>query len=550
MVLTKQKKALVTGGAGFIGSRIVRLLIKQGYSVRVIDNFCNAPRDSLRDIEDRIQLFVGDVRDKKLVAKALSGVDIVFHLAAMVSVFESVQKPQQCDEINRVASEYIIDLCAERGIRFMFASSAAVYGDQTAPVISENLAAKPISPYGHSKLSVEEYCKKKAGEHTDASHSRSRRKFEYLCLRCFNVYGKGQNASSAYASVIPKFFKTANAGDALTVFGDGLSTRDYVHVNDIVDAYVAASRAHVSGVFNVGTGIGTSVKELAMLILQQTQSNSKVLFKPPREGDILHSVCSNKAFIKATGWRPTVKVADAIVALSVQRDYTNPAEKHINPKKRLLIAMPAFNEGPVIAGVVTHLRESGFDNILVVNDCSRDNTAAEAKRAGAFVVNHIINRGAGAATATAIGYAKKYNYDFICLMDADGQHNPRDIEPLLLAAQRYDIVIGSRNLGDDHMPLLRKVANSVGSFVTFLFFSVYAQDSQTGFRILNRKAIENVKMKYDRFEFASEMFGEIARLKLTWSEVPITVIYTDHSKAKGQSIPNGFRMIARFLLKN
>lgn len=223
----------------------------------------------------------------------------------------------------------------------------------------------------------------------------------------------------------------------------------------------------------------------------------------------------------------------------------------------VLVAMPAYNEGPVIAAVVKDILSFGFPHVLVVNDCSKDKTATIAAQAGAIVVSHPVNRGAGAATGTAIEYARRNGYQYLCLIDADGQHRPDEIPGLLAAGKKYDMVVGSRIVGVKNMPIQRRIANRVGSLLTALFFGVYINDSQSGFRLLNRRAIESIKITYDRFEFASEMLGEIRRNKLSVGEVPITVIYTEHSQGKtthsagkGQNILNGFWMIVRFLLKH
>jgi len=220
---------------------------------------------------------------------------------------------------------------------------------------------------------------------------------------------------------------------------------------------------------------------------------------------------------------------------------------------KVLIALPAYNEASVISDVILRIQKAGYTDILVVDDGSKDNTSAKALDAGANVVTLPINRGAGAATATALTYAKRHNYDFIVLMDADGQHNPKDIARLLEYSDRYDVVIGSRltleSLKKKDMPLIRKILNTGGSFVTWLFFGLYVADSQSGFKVFNKKAMNAVRITFDRYEFCSEIIGEIKRNNLTHTEVPIEVIYTAHSKAKGQNFWNAFKMIARFLIK-
>lgn len=222
--------------------------------------------------------------------------------------------------------------------------------------------------------------------------------------------------------------------------------------------------------------------------------------------------------------------------------------------KNILIGIPAYNEEKVIYKVIKNIKKEGYDNIIVVDDGSTDKTSQFAKKAGAIVLRHIINRkGPGAPTATIIEYAKRNNYDYLVLIDADGQHSPKDIKKLLSYSSKFDVIIGSRMIGDlKNMPKIRIIANFVASFVTWFFFGLFLTDTQSGFKVLNKKAINKIKIKYDTFEFCSEMIGEINSNKLSYKEVPIKVIYTNHSmqKGHGQSIKNGFRMIGRFLLNS
>ncbi len=221
-------------------------------------------------------------------------------------------------------------------------------------------------------------------------------------------------------------------------------------------------------------------------------------------------------------------------------------------KEKTLIAMPAFNEAKVIEKVILNIKKEGFKDILVVDDYSKDNTFEIAKRSGAKVLRYKENKGAGAATRTAIMYARNKNYDFLVLIDSDGQHNPKEIKKLLKNSQTHDVVIGSRMKGDiSQMPVQRKIANFVGSTATWFFFGKFVWDSQSGFKVLNKKAISKIEITFDRYEFCSEIIGEIHKHKLKYKEVPIQVIYTNHSKTKkGQSIGNGFKMIFRFMRKN
>ena len=217
--------------------------------------------------------------------------------------------------------------------------------------------------------------------------------------------------------------------------------------------------------------------------------------------------------------------------------------------EKTLIILPAYNEANVIENVINSIKKEGYNDILVVDDCSKDNTFKIAEKNNVKVLRHIINRGAGAATYTGLIYAKKNNYKYVVLLDSDGQHDPKDIKKLLKYAEKYDLIIGSRMINPKGMPIIRQILNKVGSLITAFFFGTYVKDSQSGFKVLNKKAINKIKIHFDRYEFCSEILGEVSKHRLKVKEIPIKVIYTDHSKSKGQSFTNGFKMIARFIFR-
>lgn len=215
-----------------------------------------------------------------------------------------------------------------------------------------------------------------------------------------------------------------------------------------------------------------------------------------------------------------------------------------------LIILPAYNEEKVIANVIKGIKKEGHNKILVIDDCSSDKTGIIASKEGAIVLRHIINRGAGAATYTGLTYAKENKYDYAIVLDSDGQHDPKDIKKLIKFANKYDVVIGSRMIKPTKdMPKIRKILNWGGSIITAIFFGTYVKDSQSGFKVYNKNAINKINIHFDRFEFCSEILGEIHRNKLSVKEVPIKVIYTQHSLSKGQSFGNGFKMLARFIFR-
>ncbi|MGB4957404.1 MAG: glycosyltransferase family 2 protein [Candidatus Saccharimonas sp.] len=219
---------------------------------------------------------------------------------------------------------------------------------------------------------------------------------------------------------------------------------------------------------------------------------------------------------------------------------------------RVCIVIPAYNEGSVIGDVVkdikTQLKAKKYSaDVVVVNDGSKDDTAEQARKGGAKVIDHILNSGAGAATATGLSYANQKGYDIAATMDADGQHNAEDVLRGIkeIQSQGADLLIGSRliDASAKDMSPLKRVGNWGLSFITMLLFGVYTSDSQSGLRLYSRKALEQLRWKTSGYEFCSEMIWRANQLKLSIGEFPITVIYTDYSKAKGQNNWNGVNIL-------
>lgn len=220
---------------------------------------------------------------------------------------------------------------------------------------------------------------------------------------------------------------------------------------------------------------------------------------------------------------------------------------------KMLIAIPAYNEASAIGSVITAvLKKYPEADILVVDDGSTDNTSEVASKAGAAVVRHRINRGLGGGIGTAIEWAKQHQTDVLITIDADGQHDPADImkvaKPIMM--NQADIVIGSRLKSiSTSMPTDRKILNTLANLLTFLLFGVTTSDSQSGFRGFSKKAIQSVTLRTQRMEVSSEIFGEIQRLGLKYSEVPIRVVYTDYSLQKGQSNSNSIPVLFRLIIR-
>jgi len=223
-------------------------------------------------------------------------------------------------------------------------------------------------------------------------------------------------------------------------------------------------------------------------------------------------------------------------------------------EKKVLIILPAYNEEKSISKVINSIKKEGFKDILIIDDNSLDNTYKVLKNQNVKVLKHNLNRGAGAATNTGLCYAKKEEYDFVVFLDSDGQHDPKEIKKLLKSSKKYDVVIGSRMISNlREMPIQRRIANLIGSIFTKFFFGLFVKDSQSGFKVFNKNAIEKINLTFDRYEFCSEIIGEIYKHNLTWKEIPIKIIYSNHSlknEGSGQSIFNGFKMIFKFIFKN
>lgn len=218
-----------------------------------------------------------------------------------------------------------------------------------------------------------------------------------------------------------------------------------------------------------------------------------------------------------------------------------------------LIIIPAFNEAKVIGSVIDLTRKTVSDaDILVVDDGSGDSTGEVAKKKKAKVVRHILNRGLGGAIGTGLAYAKQHGYGMAVTMDADGQHDPLDAKKVfyLLKSGKADVVIGSRLISTKgSMPADRILINRLANFFTYLMFGVLSTDSQSGFRGFNRRAIESINIRTDRMEVSTEIFSEIKRLKLKFAEVPIKVIYSDYSRAKGQRNSNAISILYKLMIR-
>ena len=287
---------LVTGGAGFIGSHLVQHF--QGRAtVRVLDSLRTGRRANLDGLQ--CEFIEGSIQDAGLVAAAMDGVDYVFHLAALVSVPESMARPRDCLAINGEGLLIVLEAAARAKVKKLcFSSSAAVYGDNPISPKTEDLCPAPISPYGVTKLDGEYYCGIFAREGW----------LPTVCLRYFNVFGPRQDPKSPYAAAVAVFADRAARGQDVTIHGDGTQTRDFVFVKDVVAANAYLAQRPEGGVFNVACGQGTSIRALADQIIALTGSSSRVVHGPSRAGDIKHSLARVDKLL-ATGFRPAWTVA-------------------------------------------------------------------------------------------------------------------------------------------------------------------------------------------------------------------------------------------------
>lgn len=296
-------KIIVTGGAGFIGSRLSELLASDGHDVLVFDNF-SSPSGAFSPKNKNI--FNGDITKPGDLKKAFAGADAVCHLAANISVAGSVSNPAKVAETNVVGTHNVLRAAAGANVqRVVFASSCAVYGDQKILPIAESAPAEPLSPYAETKLAGEKLCRS-FSEHDGVST---------VALRLFNVYGPGQNPDGEYAAAIPKFISLSANGKPHTIFGDGRQTRDFIYVDDVARAFSLSVSARLSGkhaTVNIGSGVQTSILALSGAIGRLLRLNKKPKFTKPRDGEILKSCGEISKAKKVLGWSSEVSLENGL----------------------------------------------------------------------------------------------------------------------------------------------------------------------------------------------------------------------------------------------
>lgn len=296
-------KALVTGGAGFIASNIVKLLVEEGHEVVVLDNLLSGYRSNL-DPYPQVQFMLGDVRDPQAVAEAARGAEVIFHLAASVGNTRSIEHPIEDSEINVLGTLRVLEAARHGGARkVVFSSSAGIFGELKTLPIREDHPVEPDSPYGASKLGAEKLC---------LAYAKLYPTLECVCLRYFNVYGVNQRYD-AYGNVIPIFAHRLLHGSALTIYGDGEQTRDFVNVRDVAQAnYRAAMATGVSGAFNIASGARITINRLAALMGEASGIEPAIQYGPPRKGDVRHSLADIAAARAAFGYDPVVGLQEGL----------------------------------------------------------------------------------------------------------------------------------------------------------------------------------------------------------------------------------------------
>ena len=288
----------VTGGAGFVGSHLVKLLIKKGHEVKVIDNLHTGKMENLQEVESEIEFQKIDIQDYDSIEKELNSVDGVFHQAALTVVQDSFKMPEKYHDVNVKGTENIFKIAQKNNFKVVYASSSSVYGHQNVVPILEDFEKRPINPYGKTKLDDENLAEKYA-----------KYDVKIIGLRYFNIFGKGQTLE--YAGVITKFLDRIRDKKPPIIFGTGSQIRDFIHVDDIANANYLAMDSNVSNLHvNVGTGNSISILELAKIMIDISNLDLEPIMEKALEGDIEKSQSDNTLARKSFGWEPEKKLEE------------------------------------------------------------------------------------------------------------------------------------------------------------------------------------------------------------------------------------------------
>ena len=296
-------KVVITGGAGFIGSHLVEYWESRNAEVHVIDNLRSGNIKNIKPFKN-VAFHKVSITDREAVFDILENASYVHHLAAMISVPESIQKPIECVDININGLLNILDAAAKHKVKkIVHSSSAAIYGENPESPKEISMLPKPKSPYGITKLDGEYYLQVYHENYA----------LKGIALRYFNVFGPRQDPKSQYAAAIPIFISKAIKNEPIIIYGDGEQTRDFVYVKDVVQANIlAATNENITGVFNVGRGDAITINEIAKLIIKETNSNSKIIYEETRAGDIKHSLSSINLTTFNLGYKPKYSLSDGL----------------------------------------------------------------------------------------------------------------------------------------------------------------------------------------------------------------------------------------------
>lgn len=299
---------LITGGAGFLGAHLANRLVAEGHHVRVVDDLSNGDRNHL---SPEIHFHRGDVNNIPFMWSMLQDIDCVYHLAARVSVAQSILYPRDYNDANVGGTVSVMEAMRDAGVRrVVLASSGAIYGDLQRQPVSEEMIPNPDSPYAVSKWAAEQYV------HTIGHLWR----IETVALRIFNAYGPRQSLPLSHAPVVPRFLRQALSGGSLVLFGDGLQTRDFIYVSDVVDALVAAAKAGAVDreVINVGSGEETTILHLANLVEEVTGHETDRLFNSDKSGGVGRLVANIERARQLLGWEPKVSLGEGLAKTIAQ----------------------------------------------------------------------------------------------------------------------------------------------------------------------------------------------------------------------------------------
>jgi UDP-glucose 4-epimerase len=300
------KKVLITGGAGFIGSHTADLLIKQNVSVRVLDNLSSGHRGNLPDSHPLLEFIEGDITDSDIVDKAMTGISRCLHLAAQVSVVASLEDPELSARQNIIGFINVLSAVHRHSVdKLVFASSATIYGEPDEIPLTELATQLPLSPYGLEKQVDETYAELYSRLYQQAT----------LGLRYFNVFGPRQDPKSPYAGVIALFVEQASKNGCITVHGDGSQSRDFIYVDDVACANLAALNSDLTGVCNIGSGTQTSILELINTLSEVAEKQCELNFIDNRDGDIRHSLAHTGKMNDQLGIEANTSLSEGLTTL-------------------------------------------------------------------------------------------------------------------------------------------------------------------------------------------------------------------------------------------